>query len=34
MKNETQIKYPNCGTTIDFQDLLAQQLDYEIKNQT
>lgn len=34
MNKVTQIKCPNCGTTIDFQDLLAQQLDYEIKNQT
>lgn len=34
MDNKTQIKCPNCGTSIDFQYLLAQQLDYEIKNQT
>ncbi|WP_341865170.1 hypothetical protein [Maribacter litoralis] len=31
MKNETQIKCPNCGTTIDVQDILAHQLEEEIK---
>jgi len=32
MKNETQIKCPNCGTTIDVQDILAHQLEEEIKH--
>ncbi|MBW6483792.1 MAG: DUF2130 domain-containing protein [Vicingaceae bacterium] len=31
MKNETQIKCPNCGTSIDVQDILAHQLEEEIK---
>ncbi len=31
MKNETQIKCPNCNTSIDVQDILAQQLEAEIK---
>lgn len=31
MKNETQIKCPNCGTTIDVQDILSHQLEEEIK---
>lgn len=31
MKNETQIKCPECGTTIDVQDILAHQLEDEIK---
>ena len=31
MKKETQIKCPNCGTTIDVQDILAHQLEEEIK---
>ena len=31
MKNETQIKCPNCGTSIDVQDILAHQLEDEIK---
>ena len=31
MKNETQIKCPKCGTTIDVQDILAHQLEEEIK---
>ncbi len=31
MKNQTQIKCPNCGTSIDVQDILAHQLEDEIK---
>ena len=31
MKNENQIKCPNCGTSIDVQDILAHQLEDEIK---
>ena len=31
MKNETQIKCPNCGTSIDVQDILSHQLEEEIK---
>ncbi len=31
MKNETQIKCPNCGTSIDVQDILSHQLEDEIK---
>lgn len=31
MKNETQIKCPNCGASIDVQDILAHQLEDEIK---
>lgn len=31
MKNKSQIKCPNCGTLIDVQDILAQQLEAEIK---
>ena len=31
MKNNTQIKCPNCGTSIDVQDILAHQLEDEIK---
>lgn len=31
MKSETQIKCPNCNTSIDVQDILAQQLEAEIK---
>lgn len=31
MNNETQIKCPNCGTAIDVQDILAHQLEDEIK---
>ena len=31
MKNQTQIKCPNCGTLIDVQDILAHQLEEEIK---
>jgi len=31
MKNQTQIKCPNCGTFIDVQDILAHQLEEEIK---
>jgi len=31
MNNQTQIKCPNCGTTIDVQDILAHQLEDEIK---
>jgi len=31
MKNENQVKCPNCGTSIDVQDILAHQLEEEIK---
>ncbi|MEP5254248.1 DUF2130 domain-containing protein [Winogradskyella rapida] len=31
MKNETQVKCPNCGTSIDVQDILSHQLEEEIK---
>lgn len=31
MKNETQIKCPNCGSSIDVQDILAHQLEEELK---
>ena len=31
MKDNTQIKCPNCGTSIDVQDILAHQLEEEIK---
>ena len=31
MENEAQIKCPNCGTAIDVQDILAHQLEDEIK---
>ena len=31
MKNQNQIKCPNCGTSIDVQDILAHQLEDEIK---
>jgi hypothetical protein len=31
MNKETQIKCPNCGTSIDVQDILAHQLEEEIK---
>ncbi len=31
MKNNTQIKCPNCGTSIDVQDILAHQLEDEIQ---
>ncbi len=31
MNNKTQIKCPNCGTSIDVQDILAHQLEEEIK---
>jgi hypothetical protein len=31
MKNDNQIKCPNCGTAIDVQDILAHQLEEEIK---
>jgi hypothetical protein len=31
MKNQSQIKCPNCGTSIDVQDILAHQLEDEIK---
>ena len=31
MENQTQIKCPNCGTSIDVQDILAHQLEDEIK---
>lgn len=31
MKDSTQIKCPNCGTSIDVQDILSHQLEDEIK---
>lgn len=31
MQNQTQIKCPNCGTSIDVQDILAHQLEDELK---
>jgi len=31
MKNNTKIKCPNCGTSIDVQDILSIQLEDEIK---
>jgi hypothetical protein len=31
MNNQNQIKCPNCGTSIDVQDILAHQLEEEIK---
>jgi len=31
MQDQTQIKCPNCGTAIDVQDILAHQLEDEIK---
>ncbi len=31
MENQAQIKCPNCGTSIDVQDILAHQLEEEIK---
>ena len=31
MENKTQIKCPNCGTSIDVQDILSHQLEDEIK---
>ena len=31
MKNQTQINCPSCGTSIDVQDILAHQLEDEIK---
>lgn len=31
MKNQTQINCPNCGTAVDVQGILAQQLEEEIK---
>lgn len=31
MKDQTKIKCPNCGTLIDVQDILAHQLEEEIK---
>src|SRR5690606_19557876 len=31
MTNDTQIKCPSCGTSIDVQDILAHQLEEEIK---
>jgi hypothetical protein len=31
MQNQTQIKCPNCGTSIDVQDILSHQLEDEIK---
>lgn len=31
MTNNTQVKCPSCGTSIDMQDILAHQLEVEIK---
>jgi hypothetical protein len=31
MTKETQIKCPNCGTSIDVQDILSHQLEDELK---
>ena len=31
MANQTQIQCPNCGATIDVQDILAHQLEEEIR---
>ena len=31
MQNPTQIKCPNCGTEIDVQDILAHQVEEQIK---
>jgi hypothetical protein len=31
MQNETRIKCPNCGTSIDVQDVIAHQLEEEIR---
>ena len=31
MDNQAQIKCPNCGTSIDVQDILSHQLEDEIK---
>jgi hypothetical protein len=31
MRDQTQIKCPNCGATIDVQDILAHQLEEELK---
>jgi len=31
MKNQSQINCPNCGTSIDVQDILTHQLEDEIK---
>jgi hypothetical protein len=31
MNDQTQIKCPNCGTSIDVQDILAHQLEEELK---
>ena len=31
MSNDTKVKCPNCNTTIDVQDILAQQLEDQIK---
>ena len=31
MKNDNQVKCPSCGTSIDVQDILAHQLEDEIK---
>tara|TARA_R110001583_G_scaffold1775_5_gene13620 strand:+ start:874 stop:2139 length:1266 start_codon:yes stop_codon:yes gene_type:complete len=31
MKNETQVKCPNCGMSIDVQDILSHQLEDEIR---
>ena len=31
MNKQAQIKCPNCGTSIDVQDILSHQLEEEIK---
>ena len=31
MNNQTQIKCPNCGNSVDVQDILAHQLEEEIR---
>ena len=31
MDNQTKVKCPNCGSSIDVQDILAHQLEEEIK---
>jgi uncharacterized Zn finger protein (UPF0148 family) len=33
MSKENQVKCPNCGTSIDVQDILSHQLEEEIKQQ-
>ena len=33
MQNDTKISCPNCGTLIDVQDILAHQLEDQIKKE-